>query len=91
MQGFPLSIRMLKHGVLQHMHVKDTDLKYKVFSRLEYIFSTRTTTHKELENTTISDVIKAKGEGGDMPLLYCNINDTVYDAVKQVEIYFFDP
>ncbi|KAJ8641418.1 hypothetical protein MRB53_018112 [Persea americana] len=84
MQGVPISIHMLKHGVLQKMHVKDTVLKSTVFSRLEYIFSTRSTTHKELENTTISDVLKAKGEGGDGPLLYCTITDTVYDAVKQM-------
>jgi hypothetical protein len=36
------------------------------------------------ESTTISDILKQKGDKADGHWLFCNTEDSVYDAVKSV-------
>lgn len=60
---------MLKHGVLHRLCVSSSTASWQ---------------HKGLENTTVADVLKAKGEEKDGCLFSCRTNDTVYDAVQLV-------
>jgi hypothetical protein len=36
------------------------------------------------EKTTIADILRSKGQKGDGAWLYCETNDTVFEAVKKV-------
>ncbi|KAI3969877.1 hypothetical protein MKX01_038345 [Papaver californicum] len=56
---------MLKHGVLRRPCVTSSTASWQ---------------HKGLENTTVADVLKSKGE--EKHLFSCRTNDTVYDAVQ---------
>ncbi|XP_077210760.1 CBS domain-containing protein CBSX3, mitochondrial-like [Tasmannia lanceolata] len=86
MQGIIRAIPILRHGVLQHSHVRDAVYRLKIFSHFERISYTRSKEHQGLENTTIAEVLAAKGEGpdGEGSLLWCCTDDTVYDAVKHM-------
>ncbi|PIA55779.1 hypothetical protein AQUCO_00700238v1 [Aquilegia coerulea] len=55
----------------------------KVFSRFGCVTSIPTLQQRGLNNTTVEDVLKTKGES-DNSLFWCRTNDTVYDAVKQM-------
>ncbi|XP_058092076.1 CBS domain-containing protein CBSX3, mitochondrial-like isoform X2 [Magnolia sinica] len=83
MQGVTRAIPALKHAILQHPHMKKTIFRSKAFSRSECILSAPKE-HKGLENTTVAEVLKTKGECADRSLLWCRIDDTVYDAVKHM-------
>lgn len=45
---------------------------------------TSTIPHKGLENTTVAEILKTKGDEEAGALFWCSTNDTVYDAVRQV-------
>ena len=40
--------------------------------------------HLGLENTTVAEILKIKGDDDVGAVYWCHINDTVYDAVKQI-------
>lgn len=47
----------------------------------------QTMTEKGLQNTTVADVLMTKGEEKVGSWLWCQSDDTVYDAVKQVSFF----
>jgi hypothetical protein len=55
------------------------------FSRFESSRAERLEEHG-FESTTISDILKQKGDKADGHWLFCNTEDSVYDAVKSVII-----
>ncbi|XP_017701893.1 CBS domain-containing protein CBSX3, mitochondrial-like [Phoenix dactylifera] len=88
MQGVAEAIRFhgnrLKLAVLQHISMKDKYLWSNLFTRFESAISTPTLPHRGLENTTIAQLLKAKGEDEAGAVYWCNTTDTVYDAVKNM-------
>ncbi|KAI3978827.1 hypothetical protein MKX01_016002 [Papaver californicum] len=75
MQGITGAIRScrekLKHGVLCGLCVTSSTASWQ---------------HKGLENTTMADVLKSRGEEKDGHLFCCRANDTVYDAMTRNNI-----
>ncbi|KAI3964492.1 hypothetical protein MKW92_019456 [Papaver armeniacum] len=68
MQGIIRSCNeMLKHGLLRRPCVTSSTASWQ---------------HKGLENTTVADVLKGKGEEKDGYVFSCRTNDTVFDAVQ---------
>ncbi|KAI3945945.1 hypothetical protein MKW92_039937 [Papaver armeniacum] len=71
MQGIAGAIRLcnevLKHGLLRRLCVTSSTASWQ---------------HKGLENTTVADVLKGKGEEKDGYVFSCRTNDTVFDAVQ---------
>lgn len=88
MQGIAQAIRFhgnrLKLAVLQHISIKDETFLSNLFTRFESAISTRTLPHRGLENTTIAEILKTKGEDEAGAVYWCTTTDTVYDAVKNV-------
>lgn len=72
-----------KNAVLQHVRLGNQFLRPVVSARFESATPARMDEHG-FERTTISDILKEKGEGADGSWLWCTTNDTVYDAVKSV-------
>ncbi|KAF9619479.1 hypothetical protein IFM89_007227 [Coptis chinensis] len=65
-------------------HIRVPAVRAKVFSRYECA-TYSAMQNKGLENTTVEEVLKTKGEK-DNSLFWCRTNDTVYDAVKQMTL-----
>ncbi|CAO2839713.1 unnamed protein product [Amaranthus hypochondriacus] len=72
-----------KNAVLQHVRLGNQFLRPVVSARFESATPARMDEHG-FERTTISDILKEKGEGADGSWLWCTTNDTVYDAVKSM-------
>ncbi|CAL5418316.1 unnamed protein product [Camellia sinensis] len=91
MQGFIRAVRSchetLKLAILQHSLVRDTTEMNKVFSRCGRVTSSPPAAmhQKGLENTTVADVLMTKGGEKVESWLWCSTDDTVHDAVKQME------
>ena len=75
------------NAVLQHVRLGSQFLRPIVSVRFESATPGRIDEHG-FERTTISDVLKEKGEGADGSWLWCTTNDSVYDAVKSVCILY---
>lgn len=98
MQGFVQAIRSYQEKFLGHslrctIAVKDKILRHGSISSYltvdngsEGIKAAESTTmqHKGLENMTVSEVLMTKGGEKVGSWLCCCMDDTVYDAVKQV-------
>ncbi|XP_061347000.1 CBS domain-containing protein CBSX3, mitochondrial [Gastrolobium bilobum] len=74
---------VVKNAVLQRMRIVNPLLQPVSFSRYESATPARIEEHG-FESTTIEDILKAKGKGADGSWLWCNTEDTVYDAVKSM-------
>ncbi|OVA18741.1 CBS domain [Macleaya cordata] len=83
MQGIARAMRsrqdMFKHGILRRSCLADM---VTARARVCVTSSTASWQHKGLENTTVAEVLKTKGEEKDGSLFCCHTNDTVYDAVQ---------
>lgn len=93
MQGIGRALRLhgnrLKHAVLQRLNFTDGFYWPNIFT--ESAISTPSIPHKGLENITISELIKAKGDEQEEEqreaVYWCRTNDTVYNAVQNVIKY----
>ncbi|KAG8388814.1 hypothetical protein BUALT_Bualt02G0164200 [Buddleja alternifolia] len=74
---------VLKNGVVHHMRVLPPATRSLVFRRHESALTAPIEEHG-FENTTISDILTAKGKSADWSWLWCTTDDTVYDAVKSM-------
>ncbi|XP_010925983.1 CBS domain-containing protein CBSX3, mitochondrial-like [Elaeis guineensis] len=88
MQGVAQAIRFhgnrLKLAVLQHISMKEKSFWSNLFTRFESAISTPSLPQRGLENTTIAELFKAKGEDKAGAVYWCSTTDTVYDAVKNM-------
>ncbi|KAA8537610.1 hypothetical protein F0562_027217 [Nyssa sinensis] len=88
MQGLARIVRScqetLKLAILQNSPVGDNAEMKRVFSRCGCVTSSPTMQQKGLENTTVAEVLMAKGEEKVGTWLWCRTDDTVYDAVKHM-------
>ncbi|XP_052188615.1 CBS domain-containing protein CBSX3, mitochondrial isoform X2 [Diospyros lotus] len=74
----------LKQAILKHSLVKDRAEMSRVFTRYGCVTSYPDMQEKGLENTTVADVLMTKGDEKVGSWLWCQSNDTVRDAVKQM-------
>ncbi|URD86485.1 CBS domain [Musa troglodytarum] len=88
MQGVVKAIQAhgnrLKHAVLQHLRFTDGFYWPNIVSRFETAISTPRIPHKGLENITVYELLKAKGEEEKEVVYWCRTSDTVYDAVQNM-------
>ncbi|XP_072966354.1 CBS domain-containing protein CBSX3, mitochondrial-like [Typha angustifolia] len=86
MQGVAKAIRFhgnrLKSAVLQHMSTNDTFLN--LIMHFRSASPTPFIPYGGLENTTVAEILKIKGEDEAGRVYWCNTSDTVYDAVKHM-------
>ncbi|KAJ0989074.1 hypothetical protein J5N97_007430 [Dioscorea zingiberensis] len=86
MQGIAQALRFhankIKLAILQQMKSKDS-FQWSNFVRFESGSSAPSTAIKGLENTTVAEILKTKGDEAGA-LYLCSSNDSVYDAVKQM-------
>ena len=84
MQGIAQALafhgKRVKLAVLQHINTKQMFSWSNLFSAT----STALVPHHGLENTTVAEILKTKGDDDAGAVYWCCTNDTVYDAVKQV-------
>nr|GMD14017.1 CBS domain-containing protein CBSX3, mitochondrial [Ipomoea batatas]GME01313.1 CBS domain-containing protein CBSX3, mitochondrial [Ipomoea batatas] len=74
---------VLKAAVLRHARLGNPAMRPLMFACRESTSAARIEEHG-FESTTISDVMKSKGEGADGSWLWCTTDDSVYDAVKSM-------
>nr|GLL30869.1 CBS domain-containing protein CBSX3, mitochondrial-like [Ipomoea trifida] len=74
---------VLKAAVLRHVRLGNPAMRPLMFACRESTSAARIEEHG-FESTTISDVLKSKGEGADGSWLWCTTDDSVYDAVKSM-------
>nr|GMD20231.1 CBS domain-containing protein CBSX3, mitochondrial [Ipomoea batatas] len=74
---------VLKAAVLRHARLGNPAMRPLMFACRESTSAARIEEHG-FESTTISDVLKSKGEGADGSWLWCTTDDSVYDAVKSM-------
>ncbi|KAK1269488.1 hypothetical protein QJS04_geneDACA005138 [Acorus gramineus] len=88
MQGVGKAIRFhgskLKHAVLQQLGIKNTVPWFSESSRFGSSSLTTALPTRGLENTTVAELLKSKGDNDAEFLYWCQTNDTVYDAVKNM-------
>ncbi|CAL9204544.1 unnamed protein product [Musa hybrid cultivar] len=88
MQGVAKAIQAhgnrLKHAVLQHLRFTDGFYWPNIVTRFETAISTPRIPHKGLENITVYELLKAKGEEEKEAVYWCCTSDTVYDAVQNM-------
>lgn len=80
---FSVHGKILSQSVLQHVRVAETSVRPSLLQRSESGMPERLEEHG-FESTTISDILKAKGEKADGSWLFCTTDDMVYDAVKSM-------
>ena len=74
---------IIKNAVLHQVRMVNPLLQPVVFSRFESAAPARMEEHG-FENTTITDILNAKGKGADGSWLWCTTDDTVCEAVRSV-------
>ncbi|WOK98780.1 hypothetical protein Cni_G07492 [Canna indica] len=90
MQGVTKALRAhgnrLKHAVLQRLNFTDGFYWPKILthSDSEIAISNPRIPHKGLENITVSELLKAKGEEEKNSVYWCSATDRVYDAVQNM-------
>lgn len=88
MQGVAKALRVhgnrLKHAVLQHLNFTDGLGFPSILTRSDSANSTPRVPHKGLENITVSELLKSKGEDENQEVYCCRTCDGVYDAVQNV-------
>ncbi|XP_074581687.1 CBS domain-containing protein CBSX3, mitochondrial-like [Curcuma longa] len=88
MQGVAKALRVhgnrLKHAVLQHLNFTDGLGSPSLLTRSDSARSTARVPHKGLENVTVSELLKSKGEDESQAVYFCRTSDGVYDAVQNM-------
>jgi hypothetical protein len=92
MQGITKALRLhgnqLRHRVLQHMN-KGIFSWATLISRIQSESPTVVIPHMGLENITVKELLKAKGEAEAGAVYWCNTSHLVHEAVKHVRVYVF--
>ncbi|KAJ3685021.1 hypothetical protein LUZ61_014185 [Rhynchospora tenuis] len=87
MQGVAKAIRLhgsrLKQAVLQHMSTDNLSL-VNLMTRFQTDTRDTTLAHKGLENITVAEILRIKGEHEAGNVYWCTTSDTVYDAVQHM-------
>jgi hypothetical protein len=90
MQGIAKALRLhgrqLRHAVLQHMN-KGIFSWATLISRIQSESPTVIIPHMGLDNITVSEILKAKGEAEAGAVYWCDTGNSVHEAVKHVSIY----
>ncbi|KAL6842618.1 hypothetical protein ACP4OV_027462 [Aristida adscensionis] len=88
MQGITKAIRFhgnqLRHTVLQHMN-KGIFSWATLISRIQSESPTVIIPHMGLENITVNEILKAKGEAEAGAVYWCNTSHLVQEAVKNMK------
>ncbi|OAY63700.1 CBS domain-containing protein CBSX3, mitochondrial [Ananas comosus] len=66
------------------MGMKESFSLMNLIAHFQSASPTSTIPHKGLENTTVAEILKTKGDEEAGALFWCSTNDTVYDAVRQM-------
>ncbi|XP_068639110.1 CBS domain-containing protein CBSX3, mitochondrial-like isoform X2 [Aristolochia californica] len=82
MQGLSRAVAIFGHAVLP-TYSKGRVLRPERLSRFRCALSNPTDVNKGLASTTVADILKSKGDM-DPSLLWCQTDDTVYEAVKHM-------
>ena len=92
MQGITKALRLhgrqLRHAVLQHMN-KGIFSWATLISRIQSESPTVIIPHMGLENITVSEILKAKGEAEAGAVYWCSTSHFVHEAVQHVSITVF--
>ncbi|KAF8675929.1 hypothetical protein HU200_047428 [Digitaria exilis] len=87
MQGITKALRLhgrqLRHAVLQHMN-KGIFSWATLISRIQSESPTVIIPHIGLENITVSEILKAKGEAEAGAVYWCDTSNLVHEAVKHM-------
>ncbi|XP_062185280.1 CBS domain-containing protein CBSX3, mitochondrial-like [Phragmites australis] len=87
MQGIAKALRLhgnqLRHTVLQHMN-KGIFSWATLISRIQSESPTVIIPHMGLENMTVREILKAKGEAEAGTVYWCNTSHLVHEAVKHM-------
>lgn len=81
---------VVKAAKLQHSHGREATNIGKIFSRFGWMTPSSSVQEKGLENVTVAEILMAKGGESTGPWLWCNSNDAVSDAAKNVRLNDFD-
>ncbi|KAF6166671.1 hypothetical protein GIB67_005533 [Kingdonia uniflora] len=80
MQGISRAVRSstktFPHAIIRNSYVRDKCI----------VTSSSMLQSRGLENTTVAEILKTKGEEKDSSLFSCCTDDTVYDAVKHMTL-----
>ncbi|KAI4374979.1 hypothetical protein MLD38_012906 [Melastoma candidum] len=69
----------LRNAIMGQITKRDS-----ILSRFGFVSSPSRVPHKGLENVTVADVLMTKGDERTGSWLWCQTDDTVYDAVKNM-------
>ncbi|KAF3339982.1 CBS domain-containing protein CBSX3 [Carex littledalei] len=87
MQGIAKAIGIhgnrLKKAVLQHMSTDNFSWTH-LMTRFQTDLPNPRLPHKGLENITVAEILKVKGEDEAGSVYWCRTNDTVFDAVQHM-------
>jgi hypothetical protein len=90
MQGVANAIRVqgnrLKQAVLQHMSTDNVSWA-NLITRFQTDSCNPALPHKGLENITVAEILKVKGENEAGTVYWCKTSDTVFDAVQNVSCF----
>jgi len=93
MQGITKALRLhgrqLRQAVQQHMN-KGIFSWATLISRIQSESPTVIIPHIGLENITVSEILKAKGEAEAGAVYWCDASNLVHEAVKHVSIYVLE-
>lgn len=88
MQGVAKAIRIhgnrLKQAVLQHMMSTDNFSWANLITRFQTESHNLILPHKGLENITVAEILKVKGENEAGTVYWCRTSDSVFTAVQNV-------
>ncbi len=77
--------RALSASLLQHIRFGGSALSSTIQTRKESGQPSKESLEEHgFERSTIADILKEKGQKADGSWLWCTVDQTVYDAVKQV-------
>ncbi len=77
--------RALSASLLQHIRLGGSALSSTIQARKESGQPDKESLEEHgFERSTIADILKEKGQKADGSWLWCTVDQTVYDAVKQV-------
>lgn len=87
MQGIAKAIGIhgnrLKKAVLQHMSTDNFSWVH-LMTRFQTDLPNPRLPHKGLENITVAEILKVKGDNEAGSVYWCRTSDTVFDAVQHV-------
>ena len=93
MQGITKALRLhgrqLRHAVQQHLN-KGIFSWATLISRIQSESPSVIIPHMGLENITVSEILRAKGEAEVGAVYWCDASNLVHEAVKHVSIYFLE-